>query len=106
MGLRVDWSKRSDYIWRRHGVRTSWADEAVNEGHAVWLRPDPASESGFTVRVIGYSPGAGAVLTVILLNLAADPDEHPDGDWWGANAWSANDRDRSIYREGERREQD
>lgn len=106
MRVRVDWSARSDYIWRRHAVRADWADEAVNEGHAVWLRPDPASESGLTVRVIGYSPGAGSVMTVILLDSAADPADLPDGDWWGAHAWRANDRDRNFYVRRERREQD
>src|SRR5690348_9763690 len=106
MRVRVDWSKRSAYIWRRHGVRVAWADEAVNEGHALWLHPDPASKSGLTVRIVGYSPGAGTVLTVILLDPAADPTEVPDGDWWGVNAWSANDRDRNLYQRGERREQD
>jgi len=49
------------------------------------------------VRVIGYSATAGAVLTVILVDFAADPDEEPGGDWWGANAWRANQRDRRHY---------
>lgn len=49
------------------------------------------------MRVIGYSATAGAVLTVILVDSAADPDEESDGDWWGANAWRANQRDRRLY---------
>lgn len=32
-----------------------------------------------------------AVLTVILLAADCDPDELPDGDRWGSNAWRAND---------------
>ncbi|MGH3504293.1 MAG: hypothetical protein ACRDQA_25855 [Nocardioidaceae bacterium] len=40
-----------------------------------------------------------SVLTVILLPAEADPAERPDGDWWGVNAWLANDRDSRIYRE-------
>lgn len=82
---RVDWSKRADYIRARHDVRPAWAVEAVNDPAAFWLDPDPASTSGLSVRVIGYSPAADAVLTVILLPAATDPDESPEGDWWGAN---------------------
>jgi len=94
---RVDWSKRADYIRDRHGVDTGWADEAVADPGAAWLDPDPASASGLSVRVIGYSPAAGAVLTVILLPARTDPDDPPDGDWWGANAWPSNPRDHAVY---------
>ena len=97
--VRVDWSKRSEYIRDRHGVNWTWADQAVGDAHAIWLVPDPASRTGHAVRVIGYSPSAGAVLTVILVDAAADPDERPDGEWWGSNAWPANRRDRRIYGE-------
>lgn len=97
----VDWSKRAEYIRARHGIDPSWADEAVGDEHAVWLVPDPASRSGHAVRVIGYSPTAGAVVSVILVNADADPNEQPDGDWWGANAWLANPRDHRIYGETE-----
>jgi hypothetical protein len=65
----------------------------------------PASRSGLTVRVIGYSVSAGDVLTVILLNAAADPAEAPDGQWWGVNAWRANERDRYMYGKADRNEQ-
>lgn len=96
---RVDWSKRADYIRARHDVAPAWAAEAVNDPTAFWLDPDPASTSGLSVRVIGYSRAADAVLTVILLPAATDPDEPPEGDWWGANAWRSNDQDQRIYRE-------
>jgi len=49
--------------------------------------------------VIGYSGSAVAVLSVILLPGDADPDEPADGDWWGVNAWRANERDERLYRE-------
>ena len=71
----VDWSKRADYIRVRHGIETKWADEALNDEHALWFTPDPASRSGYAVRVIGHSRGATAVLTVILIDAAADPEE-------------------------------
>lgn len=97
MGAAVDWRKRADYIRARHAIEPSWADEAIGDTQAVWLVPDPASKSGHAVRVIGYSVGAGAIVTVILVHPAADPDERPDGDWWGSNAWLANLRDRLLY---------
>ena len=66
--MRVDWSKRAGYIGERHGISVAWADEAVNDRHAVWQVPDPASRSGLLIRVIGYSPSVRAVLTVILIS--------------------------------------
>lgn len=60
-------------------------------------RSRSASPSGHAVRVVGYSVGAGALVTVILVDPAADPDERPDGDWWGSNVWMANPRDRGLY---------
>lgn len=69
----------------------------------VWSQPGrtkrstTASRSGHSVRVIGYSGTAHAVLTVILVDPAVDASEHPDGEWWGSNAWVANDQDRRLY---------
>ncbi len=97
----VDWSKREDYIRARHSVEPAWADEAVADDHAVWLQPDPASRSGDSVRVIGWSRSASEVLTVILVEARVDPNEHPQGDWWGSNAWVANEQDRRLYVEEE-----
>ena len=97
----VDWSKREEYIRSRHGIEPTWAEEAVVDAHAVWLRPDPASRSGESVRVIGWSGSAGDVLTVILVTTRIDPSEPPRGDWWGSNAWVANDQDRRLYGEEE-----
>jgi hypothetical protein len=97
MSARVDWTRRAEYIRSRHGLEPAWADEAVADDHAVWLTPDPASRSGHSVRVIGYSRSAGAVLTVVLVEGDVDPAEPAEGDWWGSNAWVANERDRHIY---------
>ena len=96
---RVDWSQRGDYIRSRHQVEPFWATEAVHDPAAYWRDPDPASTSGASVRVIGYSGTADAVLAVILVHADADPHDRPDGDWWGANAWPANIRDIRIYQE-------
>lgn len=84
-----------------HAVEPAWADEAVSDEHAVWLTPDPASRSGHAVRVSGYSPSVGVVVTVILVSADADPVERPDGEWWGANVWLADWRDRRWYGEEE-----
>jgi hypothetical protein len=95
----VDWSKRAEYVRSRHSVAPRWADEAVNEDHAVWLTPDPASRSGQSVRVIGYSRSARDILVVILVAPDVDETEQPSGEWWGANAWVASPRDRRLYGE-------
>lgn len=79
--MEIDWSKRGDYIWQRHGIRPAWADEAVHDGGAVRLRPDPASLSGDTVRLIGYSVVAQAILTVILLPGDKDQQELAASEW-------------------------
>lgn len=94
---RIDWTKRQGYVRARHGVETAWADEAVSDMRAAWIDLDPASASGRSVRVIGHSSAADDVLTVILLPADTDPDDRPTGEWWGANAWRSNARDRRIY---------
>jgi hypothetical protein len=99
MSGKVDWSKRASYIGARHYVEAAWADEVIADPEACWLDPDPASTSGLSVRVIGFSSSADAVLTVILLPGDSDPAEPADGDWWGVNAWTANERDRRLYLE-------
>jgi len=75
---RIDLSKRASYIRARHGVDTTWADEAADDTGAAWLNPDPTSASGLSVRVIGYSPSADEVLTAILLPADTDPADPPD----------------------------
>ncbi len=78
-------------------MESDWANQAVHDRERL-MSPDPASRSHATVRVVGWSPGAKCVLTVILLR-----KEGPaSGAWWGVNAWEANERDRREY--WERRE--
>ena len=95
--IEVDRRRRAEYVRASHGVQPSWATEAVNDVDAYWRDPDPASRSGRSVRVIGWSHTAEMILTVILVHVGTDPDDWPDGDWWGANAWPSNPRDRRIY---------
>ncbi len=97
MRLEIDWSKRGGYVSENHGIEPAWADEAVRDVDAVWLQPDPASRSGLSVRVIGWSRSARDVPVVILVDPGADPTDRPHGSWWGSNAWRAGDRDRRLY---------
>jgi hypothetical protein len=99
----VDWTHRASYIRSRSArkgrqefdVEPEWADEAVRDRWRA-LSLDPASKSHETIRVVGWSAGAGRLLAVILL-----PKDRPVvGAWWGVNAWQANERDRRDYWEG------
>lgn len=66
------------------------ADEAFGDPNRSVIDPDPASVSGRTVRVIGWSPSLRQVVTVIVL-----PDSEVT---WGVNAWCSNatDQRRSL----------
>jgi hypothetical protein len=66
---RVDWQYRGDYIRtrsaRRPGdtdIEPEWADEAFADDDALIDSPDPASKSGKTDRLVGYSPSAPMAL--------------------------------------------
>jgi hypothetical protein len=101
----VDWQHRADYIRQQSlrkkqanefDVEPEWATETALDPRG--LVGDGGSDSGETVKVVGYSSGAGRVLTVLLM----PKDRPPDGDWWGVNAWSANSTDERKYRRRER----
>jgi hypothetical protein len=66
----------------------AWADPC-----RVVRDPDPKSQWGY-LRVIGYSPSAGAVLTVILR-----PDDHS-----GVTAWRTRGADLRAYLDSVQRE--
>ena len=90
MGDEVDWRHRGDYI-AKHRLTPAQADEAFGDPNRLVIDPDPASMSGRTVRLIGWSPSLRQVVTVIVL---------PDGEvTWGVNAWPANRTDQRRYRE-------
>ena len=61
----VDWSYRADYMRERHGIETEWANEALADPDALRIDPDPASQSGRSVRTIGYSTKADCIVTVV-----------------------------------------
>jgi hypothetical protein len=55
-----------------------------------WTRPDPASKSGRTDRLVGYSPAARLVIVVIYLRDRLI----------GVNAWKATPTQARRYWEG------
>lgn len=94
----LDWTHRGEYIrtrsHRRPGdtdIDPGWANEAYTDSAAVIASPDPASKTGRTDRLLGYSPTARMVITVIYLR-----DE-----LIGVNAWRANTSDTRRYWEAQ-----
>lgn len=61
-------------------------EEAACDPHRIVRQPDPKSQRGY-IRLIGYSPTAGAVLTVIVR-----PSDHA-----GVSAWRTNGVDLRVY---------
>jgi len=90
--MAADWTYRGEYIVAKHEVTPAEADEALDDPSAVVFDPDYNTESGQSVRTIGYSPSKGAVLTVITVQ--------EEGSVYGASAWKSNSRDRRYYRQG------
>lgn len=79
-------------MWREHRVLPMWAQQAWEDPMALVLDPDPASRSGRSIRVIGYSPDARAVLVLILVKNGDD--------FVAASAWRANKSHQRRYVEG------
>jgi hypothetical protein len=72
-------------------IEVGWVEEAVADPRAMVTDPDPRSQTG-AVRIVGYSPAAGFVLTVIALPV--------DGELWGVSAWKTTGAERRRYQEG------
>jgi uncharacterized DUF497 family protein len=89
----VDWSHRGEYMWTRHGVSVDEANEALTDPAALVFEPDYASQSGRSVRTIGWSPTAGRLLAILTMSQG--------GGVYGVNGWPANDIDIRHYREGQ-----
>jgi hypothetical protein len=88
---RVDWSHRGAYMEQRHGITPEVAHDALGDADRVVIDPDYNSASGRSVRIIGFSVIAQAIITVIVLE--------DDGVEYGVNGWLANEKDRRIYNE-------
>ena len=94
----VDWSRRGAYMHANHGISVPVANDALADANRVVINPDYNSTSGRSVRIIGYSMLAGALVTVIVLS--------DDGVDYGVNGWLANEKDQRIYREADAHGQD
>lgn len=92
MRFEVDWQHGLEHMWRKHEVSVEQAAETLADDEAIIADPDPASRSGVSARVIGFSPSADAVLVIILVRREDRP-----GTWWGANGWRANSTERRTY---------
>lgn len=75
-------------------VATEWATEACQDERR-WVR-SAGSKTGLTVKVTGFSPTAGFVVTVIV----APKDHPPRTRWYGATAWAAKRSEIKQYEEG------
>jgi len=74
-------------------IEPDWTAEAVNDPDRIVDEPDPHSAHANSVRVVGYSPSASLVVTVVALR-----DQH--GVLHGATAWRSNSKQRRQYQEG------
>lgn len=88
---RVDWSHRGEYMHRKHRITPAIANEALEDPNRLVIDPDYNSTSGRSVRIIGFSPMAGDIITVIVM---ADK-----GIEYGVNGWVSNATDRRLYQE-------
>lgn len=89
----VDWSQRGDYMSEKHGVTVAQANEALQDPERVVINPDYNSQSGRSVRIIGYSLDFGDLLSILVV-------EHEQVEY-GINGWRSNEKDRRIYLEEE-----
>lgn len=70
-------------------IEPDWTFEAADDPYTVVRDPGPKSQVGYT-RIIGYSPAAGFVLTVIV-----DPEDRS-----GVTAWKTRGADQRDHPEG------
>lgn len=71
-------------------IDVEWTSEAAADPRAMVIDPDPRSGSG-AIRIVGYSPTAGFVLTVIAARI--------EGELWGVTAWKTTGAERQSYQE-------
>ncbi|WP_198048255.1 hypothetical protein [Saccharomonospora iraqiensis] len=96
--MKVEWTQaRSEHIATRSDrypgatdIEVAWTREVVADPRAVIQDPDPRSTTG-AVRIVGYSPTAGFVITVIAL--------HIHDQLWGVTAWQTSGAERRNYQE-------
>lgn len=74
------------------------ASEALEDPNRVVIDPDYNSDSGRSVRIIGFSVTADDVITVIVLE--------NNGTGYGVNGWTVDEKDRRLYAAGSEGEAD
>ncbi|WP_239375856.1 hypothetical protein [Frankia sp. Cj5] len=74
------------------GIEPEWTVEAAADPRRIVRNPDPKSQTG-AIRLVGYSPSAGFVLTVIIDSV----------DKAGITAWKTRGADLRDYLEGQGR---
>lgn len=85
----VDWSHAEGHLRERGRITVAEANDALADPERVVIDPDYNSKSGRSVRIIGFSPLAGWLLTIIVVE--------EDGREYGVNGWHSNDKDHRIY---------
>lgn len=98
--MRVQWTRsRAKHIATRSyryqdaiDMEVHWTAEAANDPRAVVDDPDPCSHTD-AMRIVGYSPTAGFVVTVIAAWV--------DGELWGVTAWKTSGSERRRYQEAD-----
>lgn len=90
-GMPVEWTEGAIAHMARHGVTVAEATEALNDPDRAWIEPDPKSHAGNGIRVIGYSPSHGRLLTLILRKYTGSVR------LYGVNGWPANRTDQTRY---------
>jgi len=73
-------------------IAPEWTTEVLEDPEMLWFEPDPKSDGGLGIRIIGYSMSAGFVMTVIAYRQV--------GGLRGATAYKASGSDLRAYREG------
>lgn len=73
-------------------INVAWTVEAAADPIARTSDPDPRSRTG-ALRIVGYSPAAGFVVTVIAVRI--------DGELWGIAAWKTTGAERRTYQEAQ-----
>lgn len=86
----AEWTGRTAHL-ARHGVTVEQVEEALSDAYRLVFDPDPKSVSGASVRTVGYSRSAGAVLCVITVT--------GDDATYGATAFKANTTYQRMYKE-------
>jgi len=91
-----DWSHFVGHADNRSGrhpndidIPINWAFEAWHDENAAVIDPDYNSRSGQSLRLIGWSPGAEFLITVIAVRF--------EGRLFAASAWRSNRKDQQLY---------